>query len=93
MTRDIEEELSESDEEEPSDEITLEERCEAEDTEENQNQKGESSELASVWNGPVTRARLRAQEKSLQDLIKIVGLGPKEDVQDKPACWFNLIVM
>ncbi|KAL0876621.1 hypothetical protein Bca101_026326 [Brassica carinata] len=35
MTRDIEGELSETDEDEPSDETALEERCEAEDTGEN----------------------------------------------------------
>ena len=34
MTRDIEEELSETDEDEPSDENVVEERCEAEDTKE-----------------------------------------------------------
>ncbi|KAL0696237.1 hypothetical protein Bca4012_063417 [Brassica carinata] len=93
MTRDIEGELSESDDEELSEETTLEESGEAEDTEVNLNQRETPKEPASVWVGPVTIARLRAQEKSLQDLIKVVGLGPKREVQDKSACWFNLIAM
>ena len=97
MTRDKEEELSESDEEEPSDEpseeMTLEEGSEADDIEENQHQRDVSSGLANVWSGPVTRSRLRAQEKSLHALLQIVGVGPRREDQDKPACWFNLIAM
>ncbi|KAL0734175.1 hypothetical protein Bca4012_010385 [Brassica carinata] len=94
---DKEEELSESDEEEPSDEpseeMTLEEGSEADDIEENQHQRDVSSGLANVWSGPVTRSRLRAQEKSLHALLQIVGAGPRREDQDKPACWFNLIAM
>ncbi|KAL0847022.1 hypothetical protein Bca101_020268 [Brassica carinata] len=97
MTRDKEEELSESDEEEPSDEpseeMTLEEGSEADDIEENQHQRDVSNGLANVWSGPVTRSRLRAQEKSLHALLQIVGVGPRREDQDKPACWLNLIAM
>ncbi|KAF2547262.1 hypothetical protein F2Q70_00021620 [Brassica cretica] len=46
----------------------------------------EPNELASLWSGPVTRSRLRAQEKSLQHLAKSVGLKSEEENQDKPAC-------
>ncbi|KAG5374215.1 hypothetical protein IGI04_042469, partial [Brassica rapa subsp. trilocularis] len=67
------------------------ERCEAEDTEENQNQSEIPCEPASVWSGPVTRSRLRAQEERLQEIAKTVGLGSRQGDQDKPACWFNLI--
>ncbi|KAG5399796.1 hypothetical protein IGI04_014403, partial [Brassica rapa subsp. trilocularis] len=91
MTRDIEEELSETDEDEPSDETAVEERCEAEGTEKNQNQSEIPCEPASVWSGPVTRSRLRAQEERLQEIAKTVGLGSRQGDQDKPACWFNLI--
>ncbi|XP_048619950.1 uncharacterized protein LOC125590429 [Brassica napus] len=73
MTRDIEEELSETDEDEPSDETAVEERCEAEDTEENHNQSEIPSEPTSVWSGPITRSRLRAQEDRLQEIAQIVG--------------------
>ncbi|KAF2574650.1 hypothetical protein F2Q70_00002891 [Brassica cretica] len=88
MTRDIEEELSETDEDEPSDETAVRERCEAEDTEENQNQSETSCEPTSVWSGPTTRSRLREQEERLQEIAKIVGLGSRQGDQDKPACWY-----
>ncbi|KAF3578450.1 hypothetical protein DY000_02031229 [Brassica cretica] len=78
---------------EPSDENAVEERCEAEDTEENQNQSEIPCEPASVWSGPITRSRLRAQEERLQEIAKIVGLGSRQGDQDKPACWFNLITL
>ncbi|KAF2544973.1 hypothetical protein F2Q70_00023142 [Brassica cretica] len=45
----------------------------------------EPNELAILWSGPVTRSRLRAQEKSLQQLAKSVGLKSEEENQDKPA--------
>ncbi|KAF3517207.1 hypothetical protein DY000_02060011 [Brassica cretica] len=45
----------------------------------------EPDELASLWSGPVTRSRLRAQEESLQHLAKSVGLKSEEENQDKPA--------
>ncbi|WZZ59734.1 hypothetical protein YC2023_059841 [Brassica napus] len=93
MTRDIEEELSETDEDEPSDETATEERCEAEDTEENQNHSETPCEPTSVWSGPTTRSRLRAQEERLQEIAKIVGLGSRQGDQDKPVCWFNLITL
>ncbi|KAL0705992.1 hypothetical protein Bca4012_072418 [Brassica carinata] len=93
MTRDIEEELSETDEDEPSDETAVRDRCEAEDTEENQNQSETSCEPTSVWSGPTTRSRLREQEERLQEIAKIVGLGSRQGDQDKPACWFNLITL
>ncbi|KAF3512869.1 hypothetical protein F2Q69_00005800 [Brassica cretica] len=85
MTRDIEEELSETDEDEPSDETAVRERCEAEDTEENQNQSETSCEPTSVWSGPTTRSRLREQEERLQEIAKIVGLGSRQRDQDKPG--------
>ncbi|XP_048605704.1 uncharacterized protein LOC125583155 [Brassica napus] len=78
MTRDIEEELSETDEDEPSDETAVRERCEAEDTEENQNQSETSCEPTSVWSGPTTRSRLREQEERLQEIAKIVGTMSEE---------------
>ncbi|KAL0642033.1 hypothetical protein Bca4012_103532 [Brassica carinata] len=93
MTRDIEEELSETDEDEPSDETAVRERCEAEDTEENQNQSETSCEPTSVWSGPTTRSRLREQKERLQEIAKIVGLGSRQGDQDKPVCWFNLITL
>ncbi|KAF3587904.1 hypothetical protein F2Q69_00027649 [Brassica cretica] len=89
MTRDIEEELSETDEDELSDETAVEERSEAEDTEENQNQSGTPCEPTSVWSGPTTRSRLRAQEEMLQEIAKIVGLGSRQGDQNKPA-WFSV---
>ncbi|KAF3538070.1 hypothetical protein F2Q69_00022945 [Brassica cretica] len=79
MSRDIGE-LSESDEGEPDF------RREEPDL-----RREEPNELASLWSGPVTRSRLRAQEKSLQHLAKSVGLKSEEENQDKPACWFNFI--
>ncbi|KAL0713293.1 hypothetical protein Bca4012_020271 [Brassica carinata] len=85
MTRGIEGELSETDEDEPSDETALEERCEAEETGENQNQREIPSDPTSVWSGPVTRSRLRAQEERLQELAKIMGAGTSQEDQDKPA--------
>ncbi|KAL0641340.1 hypothetical protein Bca4012_103090 [Brassica carinata] len=91
MTRDIEEELSETDEDEPSDETAVRERCEAEDTEENQNQSETSCEPTSVWSGPTTRSRLREQEERLQEIAKIVGLRSRQGDQDKPA--FNFVVL
>ncbi|KAF2568325.1 hypothetical protein F2Q68_00025533 [Brassica cretica] len=93
MTRDIEEELSEPEEDEPSDETAVEERREAEDTEENQNKSEIPCEPTSVWSGPITRSRLRAQEERLQEIAKIVGLGSRQGDQDKPVCWFNLITL
>jgi len=51
----------------------------------------EPDELASLWSGPVTRSRLRAQEKSLQHLAKSVEVKSEEENQDKPASWFNFI--
>ncbi|XP_048624001.1 uncharacterized protein LOC125592687 [Brassica napus] len=78
MTKDIEEELSETDEDEPSDETAVRERCEAEDTEENQNQSETSCEPTSVWSGPTTRSRLREQEERLQEIAKIVGTMSEE---------------
>ncbi|KAL0689546.1 hypothetical protein Bca4012_089224 [Brassica carinata] len=53
----------------------------------------ELNELASLWSGPVTRSRLRAQEERLQEIAKIVGLGSRQGDQDKPVCWFNLITL
>ncbi|WZZ03335.1 hypothetical protein YC2023_089256 [Brassica napus] len=53
----------------------------------------EPNELASLWSGPVTRSRLRAQEERLQEIAKTVGLGSRQGDQDKPACWFNLITL
>ncbi|WZZ63655.1 hypothetical protein YC2023_075025 [Brassica napus] len=53
----------------------------------------EPNELASLWSGPVTRSKLRAQEERLQEIAKIVGLGSRQGDQDKPACWFNLITL
>ncbi|KAF3600570.1 hypothetical protein F2Q69_00035364 [Brassica cretica] len=85
--------MSETDEDEPSDETAVRERCEAEDTEENQNQSERSCEPTSVWSGPTTRSRLREQEERLQEIAKIVGLGSRQGDQDKPACWFNLITL
>ncbi|KAL0730311.1 hypothetical protein Bca4012_026404 [Brassica carinata] len=93
MRRDIEEELIESDEGELIEQTALEEELVADDTEVNLSKRDLSSELASVWSAPVTRSRLRAQAKSLQDLLKTVELESKGEVQDKPACWFNLISM
>ncbi|KAF3533136.1 hypothetical protein DY000_02040035 [Brassica cretica] len=58
MSRDIGE-LSESDEGEPD--LSREEP---------DLRREEPNELASLWSGPVTRSRLRAQEKSLQHLAK-----------------------
>ena len=81
MTRDLEEELSDTDEE----------AADEENQDQNQNQRDTPGEPASVWIGPMTRSRLRAQEKSLLHLAKIVGGVCKGDNQDKPACWFNLI--
>ncbi|KAG5388818.1 hypothetical protein IGI04_030359, partial [Brassica rapa subsp. trilocularis] len=79
MSRDIGE-LSESDEGEPD------LRREEPDL-----SREEPNELASLWSGPVTRSRLRAQEERLQEIAKTVGLGSRQGDQDKPACWFNLI--
>ncbi|KAG5374480.1 hypothetical protein IGI04_042194, partial [Brassica rapa subsp. trilocularis] len=45
----------------------------------------EPNELASLWSGPVTRSRLRAQEERLQEIAKTVGLGSRQGDQDKPA--------
>ncbi|KAG5384900.1 hypothetical protein IGI04_036370 [Brassica rapa subsp. trilocularis] len=45
----------------------------------------EPNELASLWSGPVTRSRLRAQEERLQEMAKTVGLGSRQGDQDKPA--------
>ena len=56
MSRDIGE-LSESDEGEPN--LSREEPDLS---------REETNELASLWSGPVTRSRLRAQEKSFQHL-------------------------
>ena len=53
----------------------------------------EPDELASLWSGPVTRSRLRAQEERLQEIAKFVGLGSRQGDQNKPACWFNLITL
>lgn len=103
MSRDIGEELSESDEEEliepeqgdkgDTKETDLEDELEASDIEVNLSKRDQSNEPANVWSGPVTRSRLRAQEKTLQDLAKFVGASSKGEDQDKPACWFNLISM
>ncbi|KAL0745165.1 hypothetical protein Bca101_102172 [Brassica carinata] len=79
MSRDIGE-LSESNEGEPD--LSREEP---------DLRREEPDELASLWSGPVTRSRLRAQEKSLQHLAKSVELKSEEENQDKPACWFNFI--
>ncbi|KAL0650078.1 hypothetical protein Bca4012_092769 [Brassica carinata] len=84
MSRDIGE-LSESDEGEPD--LSREEPDLS--REEPDLRREEPNELASLWSGPVTRSRLRAQEKSLQHLAKSVGLKSEEENQDKPACWFN----
>ncbi|KAL0815057.1 hypothetical protein Bca101_071500 [Brassica carinata] len=86
MSRDIGE-LSESDEREPD--LSREEPDLS--REEPDLSREEPNELASLWSGPVTRSRLRAQEKSLQHLAKSVGLKSEEENQDKPACWFNFI--
>lgn len=83
MTRDLEEKLSDTDEE-----ATDEEN---QDQNQNQNQREIPSEPASVWIGPVTRSRLKAQERRLLHLVKNVAESSKGDNQDKPACWFNLI--
>ncbi|KAL0641612.1 hypothetical protein Bca4012_103100 [Brassica carinata] len=93
MSRDIGE-LSESNEGEPD--LSREEpdlRREEPDLsrEEPDLSREEPDELASLWSGPVTRSRLRAQEKSLQHLAKSVELKSEEENQDKPACWFNFI--
>ncbi|KAL0641641.1 hypothetical protein Bca4012_103734 [Brassica carinata] len=93
MSRDIGE-LSESNEEEPD--LSREEpdlrRGEPDlSREEPDLSREEPDELASLWSGPVTRSRLRAQEKSLQHLAKSVELKSEEENQDKPACWFNFI--
>ncbi|KAL0641682.1 hypothetical protein Bca4012_102537 [Brassica carinata] len=88
MSRDIGE-LSEADEGEPD--LSREEpdlRREEPDL-----SREEPNELASLWSGPVTRSRLRAQEERLQEIAKIVGLGSRQGDQDKPACWFNLITL
>ncbi|KAL0642104.1 hypothetical protein Bca4012_103098 [Brassica carinata] len=95
MSRDIGE-LSESDEGEPN--LSREEkdlRREEPDPdlsrEEPDLSREEPDELASLWSGPVTRSRLRAQEKSLQHLAKSVEVKSEEENQDKPASWFNFI--
>ncbi|KAL0815059.1 hypothetical protein Bca101_071502 [Brassica carinata] len=86
MSRDIGE-LSESDEGEPD--LRREEPDLS--REEPDLSREEPNELASLWSGPVTRSRLRAQEKSLQHLAKSIGLKSEEENQDKLACWFNFI--
>ncbi|WZZ35241.1 hypothetical protein YC2023_018642 [Brassica napus] len=102
MSRDIGE-LSESDEEEPDlrkeePDLRREEpdlRKEEPDLrrEEPDLSREELNELASLWSGPVTRSRLRAQEERLHEIAKIVGLGTRQGDQDKPTCWFNLITL
>ena len=88
MSRDIGE-LSESDEGEPD--LRREEPDLS--REEPDLSREEPNELASLWSGPVTRSRLRAQEERLQEIAKTVGLGSRQGDQDKPACWFNLITL
>ncbi|KAG5374427.1 hypothetical protein IGI04_042217 [Brassica rapa subsp. trilocularis] len=78
-------ELSESDEGEPD--LSREEpdlRREEPDL-----SREEPNELASLWSGPVTRSRLRAQEERLQEIAKTVGLGSRQGDQDKPASSFE----
>ncbi|WZY88480.1 hypothetical protein YC2023_045215 [Brassica napus] len=69
MSRDIGE-LSESDEGEPD--LRREEPDLS--REEPDSSREEPNELASLWSGPVTRSRLRAQEERLQEIAKTVGL-------------------
>uniref|UniRef100_A0A0D3ATJ3 Uncharacterized protein n=1 Tax=Brassica oleracea var. oleracea TaxID=109376 RepID=A0A0D3ATJ3_BRAOL len=95
MSRDIGD-LSESDEEEPDlrkEEPDLSREEPDLSREEPDLSREELNELASLWSGPVTRSRLRAQEERLQEIAKIVGLGSRQGDQDKPACWFNLITL
>ncbi|KAG5374054.1 hypothetical protein IGI04_042617, partial [Brassica rapa subsp. trilocularis] len=51
----------------------------------------EPNELASLWSGPVTRSRLRAQEERLQEIAKTVGLGSRQGDQDKPTIQGDLV--
>ena len=69
--------------------ISLGEELEAVDPELNLS-KGDSQTQDSLWDGPMTRSRLRNQEKALLHLFQIVGNKSERESQDKPACWFNL---
>ena len=59
---------------------------------------GEQTELeldqdpTSCWTGPITRSRFKAQREALQHFIKSVGTKLEGEIQDKPACWFNLFM-
>ena len=82
MSRDIGE-LSESDEGEPDlrreePDLSREEPEPDLSREEPDLSREEPNELASLWSGPVTRSRLRAQEERLQEIAKTVGLGSRQ---------------
>ena len=69
--------------------MSLGEELEAVDPELNLS-KGDSQTQDSLWNGPMTRSRLRNQEKALLLLLQLVGNKAEGEIQDKPACWFSL---